>query len=85
MTRNGRSGDLSGTSAGRDEMELRALLQEALPPVTGERHRDLWPQMLDRLGERAPRVPWIDWVLVAGVVACVLFFPGLIPVLLYHL
>lgn len=68
-----------------DENEFRALLKEALPPVTNERHCDLWPQMLGRLGERARRVPWFDWVLAAGAVAWVLFFPGAIPVLLYHL
>ena len=68
-----------------DENELRALLKEALPPVSDERHRDLWPQMLARLGERARRVPWFDWVLAATAVVWVLFFPGAIPVLLYHL
>ena len=68
-----------------NENELRALLKEALPPVSDARHRDLWPQMLARLGERARRVPWFDWVLAAGAVVWVLFFPGAIPVLLYHL
>jgi hypothetical protein len=68
-----------------DENELRALLKEALLPMSDERHHDLWPQMLARLGERARRVPWFDWVLAATAVVWVLFFPGAIPVLLYHL
>jgi hypothetical protein len=67
------------------EVELRALLKQALPPVSDERHRDLWPQMLARVGDGARRVPWFDWVLAAGVVGWLAFFPGVIPVLLYHL
>jgi len=31
------------------------------------------------------RVPWWDWVLLAGVSLLMLFFPGVIPALLYHL
>ncbi|MGA8036624.1 MAG: hypothetical protein WA823_08435 [Candidatus Acidiferrales bacterium] len=68
-----------------DKRELRSLLKQAMPPVTDERHRDMWPQMLARLDERARRVPWFDWVLAAGVIAWVAFFPGAIPILLYHL
>jgi hypothetical protein len=81
MTSNGKK----SVNAERDEMELRALLKHAVPPVTDEGHRDLWPRMLERLGERARRVPWFDWALAALVAACVLFFPGVIPMLLYHL
>lgn len=75
----------NGYKGADDELELRALLKEALPPVTDELHRDLWPGMLERLGDGARRVPWFDWVLAACAVAFVLFFPGVIPVLLYHL
>ena len=66
-------------------MELRALLKQALPPVDGELRRDLWPRMLDRLGTNVRRVPWFDWAL-AGAVACwLIFYPGTITLLLYHL
>ena len=66
--------------------EMKKLLKEALPPVgESELRRDLWPAMLRRLDERAVRVPWWDWVLLAGVSLLMLFFPGVIPALLYHL
>jgi len=69
-----------------DDKELRALLKQALPPVQNtELQRDLWPQMLRRLDEHQFRVPWFDWVLAAGTVAALIFFPGAIPALLYHL
>jgi hypothetical protein len=79
MTMNTQNGNEFG------ERELHALLKQALPPVSDERHRDLWPGMLARMGDGAQRVPWFDWVLAAGVVGWLAFFPGVIPVLLYHL
>lgn len=30
------------------------------------------------------RVPWFDWALAALATAALLFFPGIIPALLYH-
>jgi len=45
----------------------------------------LWPAMLRRLEARPIHVPWWDWALVGGVTALILFFPGIIPLLLYHL
>ena len=66
--------------------QMKKLLKEAMPPMgEGELRRDLWPAMLRRLEERAVRVPWWDWVLLAGVSAGILFIPGVIPALLYHL
>jgi hypothetical protein len=66
--------------------ELKTLLKDALAPVQHtELQRDLWPQMLRRLDEQPLRVPWFDWVLAAAVAASLLFFPGAIPALLYHL
>ena len=57
-----------------------------MPPVDDrELRRDLWPQMLHRLGERPTDVPWFDWALLALLGALVFFFPGVIPALLYHL
>jgi hypothetical protein len=70
----------------KNEKELQALLKQALPPVKNtELPRDLWPQMLRRLDARPLRVPWFDWALAAVLAAALLFFPGTIPALLYHL
>ncbi|PYT91633.1 MAG: hypothetical protein DMG36_17505 [Acidobacteria bacterium] len=69
-----------------NEKELQALLKQALPPAQNtELQRDLWPQMLRRLDAQPLRVPWFDWALAALVAAALLFFPGAIPALLYHL
>ena len=66
--------------------ELREKLRGALPAIRQpELRRDLWPDMLRRL-ERPPiRVPWFDWVLLGVAAAAAIFFPALIPALLYHL
>jgi hypothetical protein len=61
-------------------------LKQAVPPVTDtELRRDLWPEMLKRLDRQPVRVPWFDWALAACLGAALLFFPGVIPGLLYHL
>jgi len=66
--------------------EIKSLLKAAIPPVKDpELRRDLWPQMLRKLDERPSRVPWLDWALAAILSAVLLFFPGAIPALLYHL
>ena len=69
--------------------KLRQLLKDALPPMAPDldrgHSRDLWPQVLRRLEEQPVRVPWWDWALAGALVAGCLFFPQLIPVLLYHL
>jgi hypothetical protein len=69
--------------------EMNGLLSQAIAPAkdTGLR-RDLWPQMLRKLEEQtAPvvSVPWFDWALAAILSAVLVFFPGSIPALLYHL
>ncbi len=71
----------------QDDKDLRDLLKAAVAPVSdSELHRDLWPQMLQRLDQRQPiRVPWFDWALAALASAALLLFPGVIPALLYHL
>jgi len=69
-----------------NEKELKALLKRALAPVKNtELQRDLWPQMLRRLDAQPLRVPWFDWALATVLAAALLFFPGTIPALLYHL
>ena len=66
--------------------EIKALLMAAISPVKDpELRRDLWPQMLRKLDEQPSRVPWFDWALAAVLSAVLLFFPGAIPALLYHL
>ncbi|HXP23919.1 MAG TPA: hypothetical protein VN807_07240 [Candidatus Sulfotelmatobacter sp.] len=70
----------------RDMEEMKKLLKEALPPMReAELGRDLWPAMLERLAAPPLRMPWWDWVLLAGASATILFVPGVIPALLYHL
>ena len=70
-----------------DDKALRDLLKQSIAPVRdAELRRDLWPQMLQRLDEAQPvRVPWFDWVLAALASAALIFFPGVIPAVLYHL
>jgi hypothetical protein len=70
-----------------DHKDLRDLLKQNIAPVKDtELGRDLWPQMLRRLDQQPPvRVPWFDWALAAVAAAALVLFPGIIPVLLYHL
>ena len=66
--------------------DIKALLKDSLPPVGGhELQRDLWPAILHRLDQPAFHVPWWDWTLLAAATALLLFFPEMIPALLYHL
>ncbi|MFY9559782.1 MAG: hypothetical protein WAQ52_06080 [Terriglobales bacterium] len=72
-----------------EQERIKQSLKKSFPPmnarVGAELQRDLWPAMLKRLEARATAVPWFDWALLAAVAACLAFFPGAIPVLLYHL
>ena len=64
---------------------LRDKLRDAWPPLQhAELRRDLWPEMLRRLQRPQVRVPWFDWALLAAAGAAAIFFPALIPALLYH-
>jgi hypothetical protein len=69
--------------------ELKKLLKQGIAPAQDtELRRDLWPQMRHKLEEQsAPviSVPWFDWALAAILSAVLVFFPGAIPALLYHL
>ena len=78
-------------SSGTDEFaSMREELRDAMPPLEelghgAELRRDLWPDMLRRLERPPAGVPWFDWALLATAGAAAIFFPALIPVLLYHL
>jgi hypothetical protein len=69
--------------------KVKELLKEAVTPMQNtELRRDLWPQMLRRLEEQPlaiHNVPWFDWALASLAAAALLFFPGIIPALFYHL
>jgi hypothetical protein len=69
-----------------NEKELHELLKRSIAPVESpELEYDLWPRMLQRLDQQPiARIPWFDWVLAALLGAACLFFPGMIPALLYH-
>jgi len=67
---------------------LKVLLKSAIAPMQdAQPRRDLWPQILRKLDHQpeATRIPWFDWALAAVLSAALLFFPGTIPALLYHL
>jgi hypothetical protein len=72
-----------------DQEPIEQLLKKALPPISArvgaKLKRDLWPAMLKRLEARPTAVPWFDWALLAVVAVWLAFFPGAIPVLLYHM
>lgn len=68
-----------------NDNDLRELLRRSIPPANIELRRDLWPNMLERLGRPSPRVPWFDWLLAASAAAIMIFFPGILPALFYHL
>jgi hypothetical protein len=70
-----------------DQKRIEQLLKMTLPPINleVEPRRDLWPAMLKRLDARPATVPWFDWALLAAAAAWLAFFPGAIPVLLFHL
>jgi len=71
------------------DKKVKELLKQAIAPAErAELQRDLWPQMLSKLEEQPPvmgAVPWFDWALAAVLGAVLVFFPGSIPALLYHL
>jgi hypothetical protein len=70
----------------RELKEFGEKLRSATPPLQrAELRSDLWPAMLARLSAQPVRVPWYDWLLVAAAGAVLIFFPDVIPALLYHL
>jgi hypothetical protein len=79
---------MSTEEINRDK-ELKELLKQAIVPANDtELRRDLWPHMLRKLeNQSAPAhtVPWFDWVLASLAGTTLLFFPGVIPALFYHL
>jgi hypothetical protein len=69
--------------------EMKELLRQGVAPVRDpDLRRDLWPQMLRKLEEQPlpiHNIPWFDWALATLAAAALLFFPGIIPALFYHL
>lgn len=70
-----------------DELRMKKLLQQALPPIEGDSEpaRDLWPAVLCRLDALPAALSWFDWALVASLIAFAAFFPASIPVFLYYM
>lgn len=72
-----------------NDLQIKQLAEKlrAVMPLLQRKEltRDLWPDFLQK--SRAPRVriPWFDWALAALAAAALVFFPGVIPALLYHL
>ena len=88
--RNSRKDGLKGELNAEEFAAMREKLRDAVPPLDeleneAELRRDLWPDMLRRLERPRVRVPWFDWALLATASAAAIFFPALIPALLYHL
>jgi len=68
----------------RDD-EIGLLLRSALPEVDARAPaRDLWPQVVHRIGAR-PSPHWLDLVLAAAVAALLALVPRWLFVLAYHL
>jgi hypothetical protein len=66
--------------------DAKELVTRAVAPIRdAELRRDLWPQMLEKLRRQPVSIPWFDWALAALAGAALLFFPGIIPALFYHL
>ena len=68
-----------------DDRQIRDALQQSFPPVKTELPRDLWPDVLRKLGVRPVGVPWYDWALVGLSAVMFLAFPRLVLVFAYHL
>ena len=72
-----------------DKLELDFVsrkLRDAMPPSQDyELKTDLWPRMLRRMEETPFQFGWVESVLVGVVVVSFIFFPELIPLMLYHL
>jgi hypothetical protein len=69
----------------QNDDKLVELLKQSIRPGDSEPQRDLWPQMLRRLQQRSPAMPWFDWALLAVLALWLCLAPSAIPVLLYHL
>jgi hypothetical protein len=81
--------DMKDVQSAAEFADMREELRDAVPPIDqlesgAELRRDLWPDMLRRMDRPRVRVPWFDWALLAVAGAATIFFPALIPALLYH-
>ena len=69
-----------------DDEKLRGALREVFPPVGDPApDRDLWPLVLDRLGDRRGGVSALDWGVILALGLWLMLFPQLILALIYHL
>ncbi|MGD0829849.1 MAG: hypothetical protein ABR907_02820 [Terracidiphilus sp.] len=73
-----------------DQVRLKKLLQEALPPTRqDEPEGHLWPAVVRRLDADSAKPDfnwaWFDGALAAALVGAVALFPAAIPVALYYL
>ncbi len=69
-----------------ERKEFSQKLRSAMPPSRRtELSRDLWPDFLQKANTPLVRIPWFDWALAALAATALIFFPGVIPALLYHL
>jgi len=69
----------------QDDRDIRDALKQSFPPINTELRRDLWPDVLRKLGLRPVRVPWYDWALAGVSAAMFLAFPQLVLLFAYHL
>ena len=70
----------------RDAEAMCQRLRTALPPWTDdELHTDLWPRMLRRLDEQPAAFGWFEALVAAATLVSCVFFPELVPMMLYHL
>lgn len=70
----------------RELREFGDKLRPAMPSLQhAELNRDLWPELAQKMHEPDMRVSWVDCALAAFAAAALVFFPGIIPALLYHL
>ncbi len=69
-----------------NDKKLAELLRKAMAPVgEAKLERDLWPRMLRKLDERAFRLVWFEWALIALVAVWLILWPEVIPVFFYQL
>ena len=73
-----------GSSAPLGAGRLAELLRGALPPATDDPHRDVWPEVVERL-ERRSRWSLVDLGLAAAATLALLMNPEWIWLLAYHL
>ena len=65
--------------------EIARLLRNTILPASADRtHRDLWPNVRQRLDEH-PSWGWLDATLATALVVVLVLFPDWLSLLAYHL